>query len=310
MKNNNVKLLTMMTSIIFMMTAGPAAFGQATPETHNADIIPTGTNPAGTLWQWAGTNNVNPPCTVGQTGSCLFDIIMTQIFIMYAPPGVLFANVDVSTVETCAAAVPSLPGQIKYVLYHNSAGVLTIVTGKHIDVGFNTPGTIFFDSIDVNDVPLIAPKNTVDPAGLGDGFGGGSPATAQAGLQPGGTLTPALAGGDFYVWHRTMADGKTPIPAIDDTAATAAAGALFAVSCAFLDNDSTAGENIPGTFQAQTDGSNNIEASVFIESTVGGVPMLIGGTSLLVAGVQSNALWILSILGLAGTIIAIRKLQA
>ena len=316
MKHTNVKLLTMMTSIVFMMTAGPAAFGQATSDTHNADLFFTSTDIAdGVLIQWAGTNNVNPPVLVG---SGLFDIIVQHIFIMYAPPNVGFGNVDTSNELTCAATTPSLAGQIKYVLYHddglgNGIASLTAVTSAFIDVGVNNLATVFYDSVDPTIPPAILPTNTATPAVAGDGFGSGSPATAEAGLQAGTIITPGLANaGEFYVWHKTAADGITPIVAVDDSAATAAIGDIFAVACGFLDANSVAGVN-PNPINGDNtfDASNNIEASFSLKETVvGGMVLGIKTVPLLVAGASSNALWILPILGLAGMIIAIRKLEA
>jgi len=52
------------------------------------------------------------------------------------------------------------------------------------------------------------------------------------------------------------------------------------------------------------------ETFIVIEPDVGGELMPRSTTSLLVAGAQINALWILPILGLVGTIIAIRKLES
>lgn len=317
MKNSNVKLLSMTTSVLLMVMFVPSAFGQASPNTHAVDLFPPGTSETGTLYQFASVNKGNNVPTADASGG--FDIISQQIFAFYSPPGVGF-NLDTTSPGNCAAAAPT-GAQMKWVLFHNAGAnggfALTPATAMHIDVGWNTPSTVFFDSVDPTTVPGILPQNP--NAVAGDGFGSGPAATSGTPLPSGGlngggfatthptgaTLTPLLdAIDDTYQWVKVGADGSTPIGGSSDLGATGAAGTITMVICAWLSTD---GNN---TFDPQVDGTNNVQATIVLERVVGGELMPISATSLLVAGAGANALWILPILGLAGTIIAIRKLEA
>ena len=86
---------------------------------------------------------------------------------------------------------------------------------------------------------------------------------------------------------------------------TSQSGQYTMVICGFVDVNGNA------IFDGVTSEPASILTRGFlISQTVGGEMMSIGATSLLVAGASANALWILPILGLAGTIITIRKLEA
>ena len=61
-------------------------------------------------------------------------------------------------------------------------------------------------------------------------------------------------------------------------------------------------------FGAET--ANVIGPTVDVQTNVGGESLPINTIGLLVAGTQVNAIWLLPILGLVGTIISIRKLEA
>jgi len=308
MKYVNVKLLTMMTSVIFMMTAGPAAFGQATPEVHAPDLFPFGLKAPNTLFQWASKNVA---ANTGD-GSEFLDIISKFVFVYFSPSGAF--TVNAGNYPACIATLPSNPGDMLWVLYHSTNAAkttVTPVTSSHIDVGVNSPSTIFFDSLPTNTpVPGILPQNP--NAVAGDGFGGGDPATTRSAANGGTTgaiLSPPLANaGEFYYWQKIDSAGNEIVGAGN----TGSPGEYTFVMCAFI--DVFVGDPLlhigNGVFDITTDGQNNVFASVNIESTVGGVQIPTSATSLLVAGAEANALWILSILGLAGTIIAIRKLEA
>jgi len=306
MKYVNVKLLTMMTSIIFMMTAGPAAFGQATPEVHAPDLFPFGLKAPNTLFQWASKNVA---ANTGD-GSEFLDIISKFVFVYFSPSGAF--TVNAGNYPACIATLPTNPGDMLWVLYHSTDAAkttVTPVTSSHIDVGVNSPSTIFFDSLLATTVPGILPQNP--NAVAGDGFGGGDPATTRSaanGGTPGAILSPVLANaGEFYYWQKIDAGGNE----VAGSETTGSAGEYTFVMCAFIDAFVDPINFIGnGVFDSSTDGQNNVFASVNVESPVGGVLIPISATSLLVAGAEANALWILSILGLAGTIIAIRKLEA
>ncbi len=304
MKYVNVKLLTMMTSIIFMMTAGPAAFGQATPEAHAPDLFPFGLVAPNTLFQWASKNVANN----NGDGSEFLDIISKFVFVYFSPSGSF--TVNAGNYPACIATLPTSPGDMMWVLYHSTDAAkttVTPVTAAHTDVGVNSPSVLFFDSR--TGVPGILPQNP--NAVAGDGFGGGDPATTRSAANGGDTgadFSPLLANvNEFYYWQKIDA-GDNPIAGADSTGSP---GEYTFVMCAFIDAFVDPINFIGnGVFDSSTDGQNNVFASVNIESPVGGVSIPTSATSLLVAGAEANALWILSILGLAGTIIAIRKLEA
>lgn len=286
MKTNNVRLLTAMTSILLVM-AVPAAFGQSTPSTHAADVFPTGTQEPLTLFQFAAVNNALPtPAPAG-----LLDIFAPAIYVYYSPTGSFSTP---ALPGTCAAVTPTGAGDMMWRLYHSSG---VPVTAEHTDIGINTPSVLFFDSIDPTTVPGVLPKNTITPAVAGDGFGSGGASTTAAGA--GTAISPAIGAG-FYYWQKISAAG---LP-IAGPGTTGQQGAYTFVMCGFIDS------NDNDTFESSVDGANIVSATIFIDTDVGGESLPISSTALLVSGAQTNALWILPILGLAGTIIAIRKLEA
>ncbi len=329
MKYVNVKLLTMMTSVIFMMTAGPAAFGQATTETHAADAFPLGLQQPNTPFQFQSVNTV-----VGPPSGATLDIRISLVYAYYSPTGTfpptslpvnLGAPEPHPTVligqRTCSEALPDTAiGDMMWILTHSTDAAFTTTTpvqAEHMDIGVLS-STLWFDSIN----PSGGPVQTNPLAAPNDGFGSGQPATT--GFASTAFLFPALAAGEFYYWQKIDINGN-PIPGVDSTAQ---AGSYFYVECAFIDGsgldaqgnqNSSPQDDVWGglalnanTFQGN-DGAENeniVVASFFIAAPVGGVSIPISSTSLLVAGAEANALWILPILGLAGTIIAIRKLEA
>ena len=142
MKYVNVKLLTLMTSVIFMMTAGPAAFGQATNEPHAADLFPgTQMEPKNDVYQWASKSSAS---NTGD-GSEFLDIISQFVFVYFSPSGAF--SVNAGNYPACIATLPTSPGDMLWVLYHSTDAAkttVTPVTASHIDVGVNSPSVIFF----------------------------------------------------------------------------------------------------------------------------------------------------------------------
>jgi len=335
MKYVNVKLLTMMTSVIFMMTAGPAAFGQATTETHASDAFPLGAQLPNTPFQFQSVN------TVTVVSGASVDIRTSGVFVYFSQTGTFPpTNIPVNlgapepdpTVfvgqKTCIEAVPDTDiGDMMWVLTHSTDNLFTTttpVTAEHTDIGV-LPSILWFDSIFPAGGPVVLNPgipNQLGPVG-GDGFGSGQPATL--GFSGTATLSPALDNNnEFYYWQKININGD-PIPGGDSTGM---GGSYFYVMCAYLDgsggvppNDNTSPQdddwgglvinaNDFSDNSAGAENENIVVAQFFVRGVVGGALMTAGSTSLLVAGAQSNALWILAILGLAGTIIAIRKLEA
>lgn len=305
MKYVNVKLLTMMTSVIFMMTAGPAAFGQATTEVHAPDLFPASSDEApNKIYQWASKSVAN----FANDPSDNLDIISEFVFVYFSPSGAF--TVNAGNYPACITTLPANPGDMLWVLYHSTDAAkttITAVTAEHTDVGLNSPSVIFFDSLVASSVPGILPNNP--NAVAGDGFSSGDPATTRSAANGGDTganLSPLLANAnEFYYWQKIDA-GDNKIAGAGNTGSP---GEYTFAMCAFIDFFDISANGVKGDFTSD-DLQNNVFASFTIQPQVGGVSIPISTTSLLVAGAEANALWILPILGLAGTIIAIRKLEA
>ena len=318
MKNVNIKLLTLMTSVIFMMSAGPAAFGQATPATHAGDVFLEGGSP-GAPNTPAQVQSVNTPSgilVIGQTP----DIVLTKVWMGFSTAGVFPTQVPFAVnapepdatvpilTKTCSTVGPdSSVGEIMWVLFHSSG---VAVTAKHLNIatiGFN-PSTLWFDS-----TGTVSPPATLNPlAAAGDGFGSGG--TATVGITAPGSIILPVQGAGSYWWGKVAADGITVIDGAPGAGAdTTGLGGTYTVGiCAYIDgnNDGDWGGFSQGGTNPATEQANNIYGTFDILITIGGEKIPISNTSLLVAGSEANAFWILPILGLAGTIIAIRKLEA
>jgi len=316
MKTINVKLLTVMTSMILMMGIAPAAFGQATTETHAYDAFPLLVQPPNTPFQFQSVNTV-----VGAPSGATVDIRIPSVYVYFSttgtfPPALFPVNLGApepdATVlagqRTCTEAVPdTVGGDMMWILYHSNAAntVFTQVQAEHVDLGVLS-STLWFDSIS----PAGAPALLNPAAAGGDGFGSGSPATT--GFASTAFLSPVLLAGEFYYWQKI--DNAGMLIAGADTTATQ--GTYFTIMCGYLDadsNDDWGGFVVNANNQASNPGAENeniVQTSFFIIAPVGGASMPISAASLLVAGAEANALWILPILGLAAVIIAIRKLEA
>jgi len=337
MKTINVKLLTVMTSMILMMGIAPAAFGQATTETHAYDIFPLGPQPPNTPFQFQSVNTL-----VGPPSGVTIDIRTPAIYVYFSPTGTfpplsiplnLGAPEPDATVlagqKTCSEALPDTAiGDMMWILFHSNDAAFTTTTqvqAEHKDIGF-TSSTLWYDSIfPVGGPVLLNPgiPNQVGPVN-GDGFGSGQPAIAGFD-NANAFIVPALANPDeFYYWQKIDINGN-PIAGSDSTAVQ---GTYVGVMCAYLDGSGQDEDGNPnsspqdddwgglvvnantGVANKGAENQNNVITQFFILAVVGGASMPISATSLLVAGAEANALWILPILGLAGMIIAIRKLQA
>ena len=241
-------------------------------------------------------------------GSEFLDIISKFVFVYFSPSGSF--TVNAGNYPACIATLPTNPGDMLWVLYHSTDAAkttVTPVTASHIDVGVNSPSVIFFDSRDATTVPGILPQNP--NAVAGDGFASGDPATTRSAANGGDTgadLLPLLANAnEFYYWQKIDAAGNL----IAGAGNTGSPGEYTFAMCAYVDLFDLSGLGVKGVLTSD-DLQNNVFASFKIQPAVGGVSIPTSSTSLLVAGAEANALWMLPILGLAGTIIAIRKLEA
>ena len=276
---------TLLTSVLaiatfaIMMTSVPSAFAQATSNVHAVDPIPAFAAPNSLFaMQSISTQDVTVP-------NANVDIYLHRTFVLYDPD--------------LGSSIPSLPtGANSCENYAPEAGdrlweLRNTATGNHIEAShdaiFLAGSSIFFDS-----TTLIGGGNP------GDGFGNGN---VPANLNTVGTAT-------FYM--------QNAIPALNDWVELNAAlnptgsndgtsqpGQYILVVCGWVD------VNGDGTWDGVNAEPVSIEQRGFlVTAIVGGETMSISTTSLLLAGASVNAFWILPILGLAGTIIAIRKLEA
>jgi len=326
MKTINVKLLTVMTSMILMMGIAPAAFGQATTETHAYDAFPLLIQLPNTPFQFQSVHTL-----VGPPSGITIDIRTALVYVYFSPsstfpPAAIPLNLGAPEPDptvlagqlTCSDAKPdTFIGDMMWVLTHSTDAAFTTTTpiqAEHMDLGVGS-STIWFDSVFPAGGPVLLNPgipNQVGPVG-GDGFGSGQPATAGFD-NANAFIVPALANAnEFYYWQKIDNNGD-PIAGADSTATQ---GTYFTTMCAYLDANSdndwggfVFDANPPGDPNTGAENENIVTASFFILAPVGGASMPISTTSLLVAGAEANALWILPILGLAGIIIAIRKLEA
>ncbi len=283
MKNSNVGLLTAMTSILLVMLV-PAAMGQATPETHAVDIVGPSSDP-GTFMHVQSVASQTNALAEGT------DFVGKRVFVYhdtdndFQPPIFPTTFTNIGAVVPCDEVVPEANDRM-WVWYDISAGVEA--GASHENVGVNGgDSSVFFDSLAV----------------LGNGFGSGTAASVE---QTGNMLllNTDLDGSDVE-WREINSAGNVIANSFDDTSQ---AGRYFVVMCVFLDT------NDNKTWDVDNDGLGediNVQASSkTLFTSVGGMVMGIETMPLLVAGAEMNALWILPILGLAGMIIAIRKLEA
>ena len=82
MKTVNVKLLTVMTSMILMIGIAPAAFGQATTETHAYDAFPLLVQPPNTPFQFQSVNTI-----VGPPSGATVDIRISSVYVYFSATG-------------------------------------------------------------------------------------------------------------------------------------------------------------------------------------------------------------------------------
>lgn len=267
---------TLLTSVLaiatfaIMMTSVPSAFAQATPNTHAVDPVPAAGNP-GDLFTMQSIAAIDGSAPAGA------DIYINRVFVLYDPNGDATIPVNPTGASSCENYLPTLPDRL-WALRANGVQV----EASHDQISAQT-SSIFFDS------------NAV----AGQGFGSGSPANPS--IVGGASWHFFNPGVDTAEWVEINTAG-VPTGNFDTTTQS---GDYVLVVCGFVDVDSD------GVWDGLGVEPRSVEARSFlIFSVVGGEMMPLSTTSLLVAGASANALWILPILGLAGTIITIRKLEA
>jgi len=277
MKTLLTSVLAMATFAI-MMTSATAAYGQATPDVHAVDPLPAFGDP-NDLFAMRSLS------TIDNTVGAGVDIYLARQFVLYDPD---VGSAIPANPTTCQAFAPPA-GDRLWELQDTATG--TAIAASHDEI--STAGsTIFFDQTAALGISGAA----------GDGFGNGAVA---ASLDSAGAVTfynqnanPALNN-----WVEFNAAGNPVAGPVFDS--TAQPGQYIFVVCGWVD------VNGDGVWGGAGSEPISIEQRGFlINAIVGGEMMPISTTSLLLAGASVNAFWILPILGLAGTIIAIRKLEA
>jgi len=276
MKKHFAVLMTMF--IITMITSVHLAAAQSTPSVH--DLTPL-CIPGTVLSRCSLESDVDetiPPATGDP------DLAIAQMAVYYDP------DEDLSTgpnVAPCTALTPEVGDKMYVLVTGADPGPYTIVKAEHLDVE-DFKSSIYADR---NELSV--------PAVVGGGFGTGGEADEFASVNAGFTN---LIGG-VAKWKEKTSGGAI----VDVSETTGFPGLWYWVECAWLETDDD--RIFDGTAAGET--PNAIYESFILTSlVVGGESMMINTTQLLVAGAQTNALWILPILGLAGTVIAIRKLEA
>ena len=279
MKTLLTSILAMATFAI-MMSLVPSAFAQATPDVHAVDPLPAFGNP-NDLFAMRSLSSID-----GTVGAGV-DIYLARSFVLYDPDVGSSVPANPITCQTYTAEA----GDRLWELQNTVTG--TAIAASHDEI--STAGsTIFFDQTAALGISGAA----------GDGFGNGAVA---ASLDSAGAVTfynlnanPALNN-----WVELNAAGN-PIAGNFDS--TAQPGQYIFVVCGWVDVN---GDGLFGGVGGAGAEPISVEQRGFlINAIVGGEMMPISATSLLLAGASVNAFWILPILGLAGTIIAIRKLEA
>ena len=274
------KLLTSvlaMATFAIMMTSATAAFGQASPNVHAVDPVPAAGNP-NTLFTMQSVASQDASVPIG---NLVVDIYLHRAFVLYDPD----VGATIPTIPAGANSCDDYTPEVGDRLWE----LRNTGTGQHISAShdqISQPGgsSILFDSTAI----------------AGNGFGNGN---VPAAISTVGTATIYFANANPALndWVELNAVGN-PTGNFDSTSQP---GQYILVVCGWVDFDGD------GVFDGVGVEPISIEQRGFlIFQPVGGEMMPISATSLLVAGASANALWILPILGLAGTVIAIRKLEA
>jgi len=280
MKTLLTSVLVMATFAI-MMSSVPSAFAQATTNVHAVDPLPAFGDPNDLF-------SMRSLSTIDNTVGAGVDIYLARAFVLYDP--------DVGS---------SIPGNpITCQTYTVEAGdrlweLRDTVTGTAIAAShdeISTAGsTVFYDQTAAIGVSGAA----------GDGFGNGAVA---ANLDSTGAVTFYNENANPLLnnWVELNAAGNPVAGPVFDS--TAQSGQYIFVVCGWVDVN---GDGMFGGVGGAGAEPISVEQRGFLVNfIVGGETMPISTTSLLLAGASVNAFWILPILGLAGTIIAIRKLEA
>lgn len=276
MKTLLTSVLVMATFAI-MMTSVPSAFAQATSNVHAVDPVPA-SGPANTLFamQSISTQDLSVP-------NADVDIYLARSFVLYDPDvgSAIPANPTV-----CQAFNP--PAGDRLWEFQNTA-TGTAIAASHDGI-LLAGSNIFFDQ-----TAAIGPTGAA-----GDGFGNGNVA-GNPDIVGTATFYNLNANPALNDWVELNGAGN-PTGNFDSTAQP---GQYIFVVCGWVDFDGN------GVWAGVGQEPISIEQRGFlIDAIIGGETMSISTTSLLLAGASVNAFWILPILGLAGTIIAIRKLEA
>ncbi len=287
MKSKSVAILTSMTLAV-MLISSPSAFGQADPEGHSTIFFPGGgiIPPGGTITAETG---VQVPGAVAIAGPVLYHVQDNN------PEGVAFPGLQ----TVCQNQVLNLPPTIAGLGPEDSVHVLVDSAFAPITAGVVTnPVGVFFPGgtgVVQSVTYLLGPIGAANPVVSVKG----TPITylGTAGLATPITGAPAWAN----VFDPVAANiGTFGIPnTLDPVSSTS-----YVVSCGCVD------ANGDGLCTNAADNPGVVAESYQVREIIGGGSLEISAVPLIVAGAEANALWLLPLVGIAGAVIAIRKLQA
>jgi hypothetical protein len=287
MKSKYAVIMTSLT-LAFMLVSTPATFAQvASPEGHSILFIPATQQipPGGTII-----------AVVGVQAPLATDIVGTFNFVVQdrLPYGAAVSNNNnLCQGQAINGALGLGPEDIQTLLV--DGGQLPALVPVAFEFNGGSGGVLVGHL-------AIGPIGNANPVVFATPGGNVIPYYLNAGVK-----TP-LVGAPVWVQiiGPNAADGINPVPAGGFGISNNVLLAQNTVaSCGCSD---FSGDGVCAGPPTEADGVS--QESYNIVELVGGALMEISSVSLLVSGAQSSAFWLLPILGLAGTIIAIRKLEA
>ena len=286
MKSKYAVILTSLTLVIMLVSTTSLASAQvAVPDGHATVFIPS--------------NGIIPPTG---TITAVTGVATAQNEAITAP--VVFhiqdnfpINVQVSQVQAdCATEALTVPPTMTN---WGAEDIMTILVDQNL-----APIGVYFPGLTGNTqsaTVLLGPIGNANPVINTNG----APQTYLVNL-----ATQPIAGAPQWLQTSGPNIGSFGIPNAADANVLGTNTGNRLVVCGCTDQFPLSGGlgNGDGICLGENDGV--VAESYQLAEIVGGMLMEISSVSLLVSGAQTNALWLLPILGLAGTIIAIRKLEA
>jgi len=284
MKSKYAIILTSLTLAIMLVSTTSLASAQiASPEGHSTSFIPSSgiIPPGGTITAISG---IFPPQAQAITAPIIFHIQDNL------PISVLVSPVQATCSAEALTVPPTMTGW-------GAEDIMTILVDQNLaPVGVYFPGnTGAIQSV----TALLGPIGNANPVINAQG----SPETYLVSRGNAINAPPQ--------WLQTSGPniGSFGIPNANDPDPLGTNTGNRLVVCGCTDQFPLSGGLGVGDGICAGENDGVVAESYQLIELVGGAFMEISSVSLLASGAQTNALWLLPILGLAGTIIAIRKLE-